>query len=530
MKVNKKYFYIIFLLFTFLLFFKTDFRFETSVNCCGDDHDYYMHSETIALDRDLNYSNQLKGNEDKRFSFNGKIAPTGFIGSGIFSAPFTFLGNFIDNILENTKSKSSKILNFRILFYSLSSITYFFGTVFLTKKAFDILNYKISVFQVLLIYFGSGVSYFAFERFSMSHVYEVFSTTLLIYLCVYFYNNKESNFIALLIPISLFLGVSVRWVNYFLFFIPIICKNFSNKSMYAKNTLIKNYYFIFAYLSSVWLFFWHTNKLYGKTTFNPEFVYQTSNQINNFINSSSGITSFLYGNLINIFKIFFSQEFGIFWFSPAIFLSVVFLLLILFDKKFLSFRIKFVLLLCYSQVFAIVLLWKSTASSYGFRYLYCLIPLSLLIIYGYQNKKNYNFLKFYLIGFSLFASISVLFFETTPLTQLSTVEVTNSFGRTLKYSQPLYLSGIVQSFVIVDSYLKIFTTSFLGATIFKILFNTFGKENILNTLENFGLPINNNDFINYTLELEMINISKFLIVIIYFSIFSYYLVKNYEQR
>ena len=75
MKVNKKYFYIIFLLFTFLLFFKTDFRFETSVNCCGDDHDYYMHSETIALDRDLNYSNQLKGNEDKSYKFieNEKI-------------------------------------------------------------------------------------------------------------------------------------------------------------------------------------------------------------------------------------------------------------------------------------------------------------------------------------------------------------------------------------------------------------------------------------------------------------------------
>jgi hypothetical protein len=116
------------------------------------------------------------------------------------------------------------------------------------------------------------------------------------------------------------------------------------------------------------------------------------------------------------------------------------------------------------------------------------------------------------------------------MTQLSTVEVTNSFGRTLKYSQPLYLSGVVQSFIILDSYLKIFTTSFLGAAIFKILFNTFGKENIVNTLENLGLPINNNDFIDYTLELEMINISKFLLVIIYFSIFSYYLVKNYEQR
>ncbi|GIR19777.1 hypothetical protein CM15mP35_00380 [bacterium] len=83
------------------LFLKIDFRFENSVNCCGDDHDYYIHSETIALDRDLDYTNQLKGNEDKRFNVNGKIAPTGFIGTGILAAPFTFFGNLIDQILSD---------------------------------------------------------------------------------------------------------------------------------------------------------------------------------------------------------------------------------------------------------------------------------------------------------------------------------------------------------------------------------------------------------------------------------------------
>ena len=100
MKTKKKYLIIFCFTVLFLFFLKIDFRFENSVNCCGDDHDYYIHSETIALDRDLDYTNQLKGNEDKRFNVNGKIAPTGFIGTGILAAPFTFFGNLIDQILS----------------------------------------------------------------------------------------------------------------------------------------------------------------------------------------------------------------------------------------------------------------------------------------------------------------------------------------------------------------------------------------------------------------------------------------------
>ena len=61
------------------------------------------------------------------------------------------------------------------------------------------------------------------------------------------------------------------------------------------------------------------------------------------------------------------------------------------------------------------------------------------------------------------------------MTQLSTVEITNTFGRTLKYSQPLYLTGIFESITNLDSYLKIFTTSFLGAIVFKI-FITFLED------------------------------------------------------
>ena len=131
MKVNKKYLYNI-LLFTFLLFLKLilDLKHHWAAVVMTM---IIMHSETIALDRDLNYSNQLKGNEDKRFSFNGKIAPTSLLVHSILNFHCIFR-KFHSQHFRKHRSKSSKILNFRILFYSLSSITYFLGLYFWLRK------------------------------------------------------------------------------------------------------------------------------------------------------------------------------------------------------------------------------------------------------------------------------------------------------------------------------------------------------------------------------------------------------------
>ena len=70
-----------------LLFLKIDFRFQDSVYCCGDDHDYYMHAETIAVDFDLDYTNQMEGIETRRFYNEGKFAPTGLL-FRIYASPF----------------------------------------------------------------------------------------------------------------------------------------------------------------------------------------------------------------------------------------------------------------------------------------------------------------------------------------------------------------------------------------------------------------------------------------------------------
>ena len=93
MKIKKIPFLVIFI-FISLTFLKIDYRFADGIFCCGDDHDYYMHAETIAIDRDLDYSNQFIGIDKVRYKNGTTVAPKGFIGTGLFASPFLFFGNF----------------------------------------------------------------------------------------------------------------------------------------------------------------------------------------------------------------------------------------------------------------------------------------------------------------------------------------------------------------------------------------------------------------------------------------------------
>ena len=73
-KKLKKIFIVLFYFLLPLLFLKIDYRFIETFNCCQDDHDYYSHAETIAIDFNLNYDNQFVGFETERYNNNGKIA------------------------------------------------------------------------------------------------------------------------------------------------------------------------------------------------------------------------------------------------------------------------------------------------------------------------------------------------------------------------------------------------------------------------------------------------------------------------
>ena len=117
-----------------------------------------------------------------------------------------------------------------------------------------------------------------------------------------------------------------------------------------------------------------------------------------------------------------------------------------------------------------------------------------------------------MIIFSVFGLLGILFFETSETTALQ--EAINSFGNLEPYTQPNYLLGLFSSFFSFSSYLIIFTTSYLGAIVFKALLIIFSIDNLNSFLGGIGLPVENQDFQNLLIELSEISIDKFIFTLL----------------
>ena len=196
------------------------------------------------------------------------------------------------------------------------------------------------------------------------------------------------------------------------------------------------------------------NKLiYGVFTINPAYVYVSDTESNVKIEDLNGF----WGNTLEILLefinrfiiILFTQEFGLLWFSPILFvgtvLSIAYFIQSL-NKNRKQIYGPLLLSLSFAQVIFITILWKSPGSAYGFRYIYNLFPLAIIIYYLYKSK--YELRKYMSIIFlSLFSFISTLFFESTELTQLSLEPELNSFWIMSRYTERYYLEGYLNLFL-----------------------------------------------------------------------------------
>ena len=164
-------------------------------------------------------------------------------------------------------------------------------------------------------------------------------------------------------------------------------------------------------------------------------------------------------------------------------------------------------------------MWRSAGSSYGFRYLLSLIPISILLIVYFGLSK---YMRYYFFGMSSFAILSTLMFETTNLTQLSLDMVENSFNNTVRYAQPEYLNGVFSSLINVEAWMIILSTSILFSIFLKISFFIIGKNTLLNFLTSAGLPADNDDFQNLLINVENTNTLIYLIYILFFTVLILY--------
>ena len=262
-----------------LLSTKIDFRFdEINPGSFVDDAEYYYHSQTIGIDFDLDYSNQMPGTPNRNLNKDDKekTLPVHSIGVGIFAAPFLFLSNLVSKIID-----FNSFVSFNYFLYSLVPIFYIFSSGKLIEKILSVNHVEYSKLLLYLSIFGSGVSYFAFERFSMSHVYEFFGTTFLIYL-VTIHQSKtrfQKIILEIFIPVFMFVALTVRWSNYFLLIVPFFYKYLINKDT---ENFYKKFTFIFGFFLGLALFLLHTKYLYGIYTINPSDIFlQVESRISN---------------------------------------------------------------------------------------------------------------------------------------------------------------------------------------------------------------------------------------------------------
>ena len=175
----------------------------------------------------------------------------------------------------------------------------------------------------------------------MSHVYEMFCSSMIIFLSIKFYNHKnESKGLLIFISFFIFLAFYVRWINYYFFFIPLIMKLmfFSD----SKFNLYKNKFFIFSSILNIFIFLSLSKSIYGLFTLNAADIYGL-NLATSAIEKTITNSGYILMLLERIIIISFSQEFGIFWFQPIIF-SVYFFQYINFD---FSKNYKLVLVSCF---------------------------------------------------------------------------------------------------------------------------------------------------------------------------------------
>ncbi len=463
MKLKNVYFFVILALIFSLL--KIDYRFEEiPYGLEVDDAEYYYSAATIGLDFDLDFSNQMDGVENRYLNKEvKKIVPFHPIGSGILASPFIFFASIFEKIFNK-----EGLISLVYFSYSIAPVFYLLSSILLIQYSLKSLEVRYNKYLLLVAIFGTGVSYYSFDRFSMSHIYEFFATSFLIYLSsksLEKKNNFELKYINFFLGFLMFFFLTIRWINYLFFLIPMviyIISKSSIKNLYTKSS------FLFGLLVGLVLFLLHTKYLYGIYTLNQAPILLSIE--NSFSENYSRFfdTSMFIENIIFIFDslriILFSQEFGLFFFAPIIFLSFFFVVSSMIERNYL---LAFTLLILYSIPIMSVIVTQNTAFSYGYRYLFVLIPLNIVLYF--KLLSGYKIVKNYLYIFSTIGLILYLFFETSQATSLSNDYLINSFGMNTRYANPVYLSGLPDALFSLNSYMHILFTSFLGVLIIKII-------------------------------------------------------------
>lgn len=384
-----------------------------------DDTSYLSHAMTLGIDFDLDYSNEvaIKFNKDKTI-------PSHFIGTGALVAPFVAVFSAIDRLTGH------EVIHDRYNYFtSWSYFGFLFGINFYFLLAvvmmYQVLNevFMLNRTVVVLAVVSSGVLYYVLGRFMMSHGMEFFASAATIYFVHRLLKQEKTKVILLysiLIGFITTLGLWIRPSNYHMLLLPFISYLFFSVLLHHKVNIKIIFYIIAAIFISLLPFFYFSDYFFHSIIPSTTAVY--GRDLMQEMGMPNGILNkFLYVLSLtpNLLLVFFSSEIGILYSSPIIVLGIIGAIYFFIQKykqnKSSLLWIFSLTFIYFAFPFAIVLVWKTTASDYGYRYLFSLIPLSLLFFgYMYVKVSSKRYLKLLVYLLFIIGVLNLFFYKTTP--------------------------------------------------------------------------------------------------------------------
>lgn len=427
-----------------------------------DDASYVSHAFTLGLDFDTDYSNEiaLYFNRDKNI-------PIGGIGTGILAAPFVALFGIIDRITDNPVilDRSLYVGSWSYFGFLFSASFYYLLGVYCYYKSlnriFSSYNFAIN----FLVTLSTGVIYYVLMRFTMSHAFEFFMLACTFWSAVNLYFGiQNKNNILLWMNITGIASIANLWIrpaNYNALFIPYIVLLLL--STYYEQIIEKKKYLLLTLFVAVYLLPYFI--------FNLHYFHSALPSMNEAYSTTSGIPQSLWGRIIlllslspHILLLLFSSEFGLLYTNPVLLLGFAGLAWFLFiPNKTNGFRRVFgtlLILIYFGFSVAIVLLWQTNASDYGYRYLFVLLPISMFgFAFLYQNSRSSALKGVFIILFAV-GILSVFFYNKTPL--LSPHTQVNVYGVQADWSARGYNLDLIKELTNPQTYMKAAAKSYLG--------------------------------------------------------------------
>lgn len=395
---------------------------------------YTAHAFTLGLDADLDYENEPY---DRNGYFNSRTGlPSHPIGPGVLAAPFVAVFSIVDRFLGHPviSDHNEYIFSWSRFGLFISGVVYFLLGLLLYRDLGRRLAPRLHPIFILLPGLGSGVVYYVYHDGYLGHSFQFFSLALVVWASAVSWlriaAGKPASAYMFLCTFSVALTHLIRPADVNVVLLPILTASVisvfhrpgDNISAVWKTFLSRYLVALILALSALALLYVF---LYGTPFPLPSDMYGSKGNVKavSALNSSADGASTL-GAAVSLIStviqrvsyipaIIFSSEFGVFFTNPIVVLGLAILvvsLLIAALKRVTESAFAMAVVIAYIAVpVAVVLYWQTTASAYGWRYLFSLIGVGYIGLIAthvfWANKKHARILYSGFLGMLLVLSV-----------------------------------------------------------------------------------------------------------------------------